>query len=93
MPRGGKRPGAGAPKGNLNALTRGNRSPRLLHVGLVLALRAAAADPPLAQTIEQLLLDRMRAVDSEAMKNIAKQTDNQTPSAFTPVLPEGPLEG
>ncbi len=26
MPRGGKRPGAGAPKGNLNALTRGEHS-------------------------------------------------------------------
>jgi hypothetical protein len=28
MPRGGRRPGAGAPRGNLNALTRGNHSRR-----------------------------------------------------------------
>ncbi len=28
MPRGGKRPGAGAPKGNLNALKHGRHSPR-----------------------------------------------------------------
>jgi hypothetical protein len=34
----------------------------------------------------------MRAVDSEAMKNIPEQTNNQTPSGFTPVLPEGPFE-
>jgi len=30
MPRGGKRPGAGAPKGNLNALKTGRRSRQLL---------------------------------------------------------------
>jgi len=30
MPRGGKRPGAGAPKGNLNALKEGRTSPRIL---------------------------------------------------------------
>jgi len=30
MPRGGKRPGAGAPKGNLNALKTGRRSKQLL---------------------------------------------------------------
>ncbi|GEM_PF-3513875 len=29
MPRGGKRPGAGAPKGNLNALKNGRNSPRI----------------------------------------------------------------
>ncbi len=29
MPRGGKRPGAGAPKGNLNALRHGRNSPRI----------------------------------------------------------------
>jgi hypothetical protein len=30
MPRGGKRPGAGAPKGNLNALKHGRHSTQLL---------------------------------------------------------------
>ncbi len=34
MPRGGRRPGAGAPKGNFNAVTTGNNSPRLLMVYL-----------------------------------------------------------
>jgi hypothetical protein len=33
MPRGGRRPGAGAPKGNFNAVTTGNNSMRLLLVG------------------------------------------------------------
>jgi hypothetical protein len=37
MPRGGRRPGAGAPKGNWNALSTGRRSKRIQ--ALVLALR------------------------------------------------------
>ena len=36
MPRGGKRPGAGAPKGNFNAMRSGNRSKRMLMVYLAL---------------------------------------------------------
>lgn len=32
MPRGGKRPGAGAPKGNFNGITTGNYSVRLIMV-------------------------------------------------------------
>lgn len=36
MPRGGKRPGAGAPKGNFNHLQRGNDSVRLRMVYLAL---------------------------------------------------------
>ena len=39
MPRGGKRPGAGAPRGNLNALTTGNHSPRLRFAfGMLMAM-------------------------------------------------------
>ena len=37
MPRGGKRPGAGAPKGNLNALKSGRYSQRLNHLFFALA--------------------------------------------------------
>ncbi len=33
MPRGGRRPGAGAPKGNFNGVTTGNNSMRMLMVG------------------------------------------------------------
>ena len=36
MPRGGKRPGAGAPKGNFNAVRSGNRSKRMLMVYLAM---------------------------------------------------------
>ena len=38
MPRGGKRPGAGAPRGNLNALKNGSRSKQLRT--LIIALMA-----------------------------------------------------
>ena len=37
MPRGGRRPGAGAPKGNWNALSSGRRSARLR--ALILSLK------------------------------------------------------
>ena len=40
MPRGGKRPGAGAPRGNLNAVKAGRYSPRLQAIA-----KALAADP------------------------------------------------
>ncbi len=38
MPRGGKRPGAGAPRGNLNALKTGRSSIRFYRAALVIAL-------------------------------------------------------
>ena len=37
MPRGGKRPGAGAPKGNLNALKHGERSKQFARLGATIA--------------------------------------------------------
>ena len=37
MPRGGRRPGAGAPKGNVNALKSGTRSPRVMAIMEALA--------------------------------------------------------
>ncbi|MBI2867542.1 MAG: hypothetical protein HYX97_04325 [Chloroflexi bacterium] len=37
MPRGGKRPGSGAPKGNLNAMRSGRHSQRLKQLALALA--------------------------------------------------------
>jgi hypothetical protein len=42
MPRGGKRPGAGAPKGNLNALKHGERSRQFARLGALLAASPAA---------------------------------------------------
>lgn len=49
MPRGGRRPGAGAPKGNWNALSSGGRSKRLR--ALVLSLR----DDPHFMAVYRLL--------------------------------------
>ena len=37
MPRGGRRPGAGAPKGNLNALKHGERSKQFARLGAIIA--------------------------------------------------------
>ena len=37
MPRGGKRPGAGAPKGNMNALKHGLRSKQFAKIGALIA--------------------------------------------------------
>jgi hypothetical protein len=42
MPRGGKRPGAGAPKGNINALKHGRRSRRLSELGAQVAASPSA---------------------------------------------------
>ena len=41
MPRGGKRPGAGAPKGNLNAMKHGRHSAQLQQLAVTLALLPA----------------------------------------------------
>jgi len=38
MPRGGKRPGAGAPKGNFNALKHGRRSAQFAQLGAAIAI-------------------------------------------------------
>ena len=44
MTRGGKRPGAGAPKGNLNALKHGRHSTQLQQLAVTLALLPAVRD-------------------------------------------------
>ena len=44
MPRGGKRPGAGAPKGNLNALKHGGNSAQLQQLAVTLALLPSVRD-------------------------------------------------
>ncbi len=52
MPRGGKRPGAGAPKGNLNALKTGRHSKQLLALTEIL-LASPAMRPILLRMLEQ----------------------------------------
>ena len=44
MARGGKRPGAGAPKGNLNALKHGRHSAQLQQLAVTLALLPSVRD-------------------------------------------------
>ena len=44
MPRGGRRPGAGAPKGNLNALKHGSYSRQFAQLGALLAASPAARE-------------------------------------------------
>ena len=44
MARGGKRPGAGAPKGNMNALKHGRRSRQFAELGILIAASPAARE-------------------------------------------------
>jgi hypothetical protein len=60
MPRGGKRPGAGAPKGNLNALKHGERSKQLAGLGLIIARS------PKARTLLLRYARRFQADESKA---------------------------
>jgi hypothetical protein len=64
MPRGGRRPGAGAPKGNLNALKGGRYSPRVRFV-----LSAMLAVPEYRAVIQALIAEgeRARATFDELM--------------------------
>ena len=57
MPRGGRRPGAGAPKGNTNALRTGNHSPRTLEVYLALRVLIARNDEPRLRALIQACFD------------------------------------
>jgi hypothetical protein len=54
MPRGGRRPGAGAPKGNFNAMTTGNNSVRMLLVYMNLVRLSDPNNPALTAERKQL---------------------------------------
>jgi hypothetical protein len=57
MPRGGRRPGAGAPRGNLNALRTGRHSARYKRL-----LEILSRDPEAIRLLEEITLgDRKRA--------------------------------
>jgi len=60
MPRAGKRPGAGAPKGNLNALKHGRRSRQFAEIGAMLA-QSPIARETLLQLAERHQLKQMKA--------------------------------
>jgi len=54
MPRGGKRPGAGAPKGNLNAIKDGRRSKQIAR-----AVELALRDPRMRPRLLDLVRDAL----------------------------------
>ena len=84
MPRGGKRPGAGAPRGNLNALKTGARSQQLNTV-----IEALLASPTIRRLMLKLVQQDVRrnqrlhqaiadAVDSYRRRSISRKTTRQT---------------
>ena len=84
MPRGGKRPGAGAPKGNLNALKTGSRSRQLNIV-----IEALLASPAIRRVMLKLVQQDVRrnkrlqqaiadTVDSYRRRSITQKTAQQT---------------
>ncbi len=70
MTRGGRRAGAGAPKGNLNALKHGGYSRQFAHLGALLAASPAARESLLRLTSRQAA--RGRKAD-ELAANILSQ--------------------
>ena len=69
MPRGGRRPGAGAPKGNLKARKSGRHSKQVK--ALKLALRTVPRTASLLTTLEEAG-DRKRALFARALHHIAE---------------------
>jgi hypothetical protein len=83
MPHGGKRPGAGAPKGNLNALKTGSRSQQLNTV-----IEALLASPTIRRVMLKLVQQDVRrnerlqqaiagAVGSYRRRSITQKTTQQ----------------
>ncbi len=64
--RGGRRPGAGAPRGNLNALNHGRRSAQFAELGALLATIPQARDALLALA-ERHQLKQRRAEDEATL--------------------------
>jgi len=88
MPRGGKRPGSGAPEGNLNALKHGLRSQQLR------ALALALAQIPVFRTYLQRLARRRQREAAAAVAVAAwlRHLDAlHAPGARGPLPPPPPL--
>ena len=100
MPRGGRRPGAGAPKGNYNAFKDGRNSRRLRELAAILALiprtrRSAVDDPHEARLASALALsafmDRL-SLHSLHLTDPAMQNLHRTVKALQPPKPKRPRE-
>ena len=96
MPRGGRRAGAGAPKGNYNALKHGRNSRRLRELADILALvphnrRSASGDPHEARLASALALsafmDRL-SLHSLRLTDPAMQKLHQIVKAIQPPDPK-----
>ncbi len=71
MPRGGRRPGAGAPKGNLNALKHGRRSAQFAMLGAILASNPKVRDNLLALARRhELRQDRADEIASDLLTRL-----------------------
>ena len=93
--RGGRRPGAGAPKGNLNAMKHGETSRQMRDLTVALALvpgtRTALLRLMARQRRQQA---RARTVATTILANLLRSTlqlvDNQPPGASVTILPDTP---
>jgi hypothetical protein len=79
MPRGGKRPGAGAPKGNLNAYRHGKNSQQYQRL-----LQALADDPEALRILQQLAVPdqkqalRRRYYAMQVLKRVLDRHEQET---------------
>ena len=96
MPRGGRRPGAGAPKGNYNAFKHGRNSRRIRELAEILALvpptrRPIQGDPHEARLASALALsafmDRL-SLHSLRLTDPAMQKLHHTVKALQPPAPK-----
>ncbi|MDO8615903.1 MAG: hypothetical protein Q7T33_09245 [Dehalococcoidia bacterium] len=101
MPRGGRRPGAGAPRGNMNALKHGAYSRQFAQVGALLASDPAVRDALLAMARKHNL-KRQRANEVAALlltrlfehaQQIARGRPAEEPVLSGPGRSGAPVEG
>src|SRR3989304_843012 len=93
--RGGRRPGAGAPKGNLNAMKHGETSQQMQHLATALALVPGTRKALLRLMARQRRQQaRARTVATTILANLLRSTlhlaDNQPPGASLPSVPDTP---
>ena len=94
-PRGGRRPGAGAPHGNLNAMKHGETSRQMQHLATALALVPGTRKALLRLMARQRRQQaQARTVATTILANLLRSTlqlvDNQPPGASVTILPNPP---
>ena len=91
--RGGRRPGAGAPKGNLNAMKHGETSQQMQHLATALALVPGTRKALLRLMARQRRQQaRARTVATTILANLLRSTlqlvDNQPSGACVTITPD-----